>query len=79
MEDLGGDNSETEGKRLTKLQETVIQLCYEILGVDRNVSLKEIKNAYRNLSRKYYPDRGGDNEVFQAINQAKEQQKMQAG
>jgi len=29
---------------------------YQILGVDRNASEKEIKQAYRRLARKYHPD-----------------------
>ncbi|MFP3880061.1 MAG: DnaJ domain-containing protein, partial [Dehalococcoidia bacterium] len=29
---------------------------YKILGVDRNASDKEIKQAYRRLARKHHPD-----------------------
>ena len=49
---------------------------YEILGVSRDASQKEIKKAFRNLSLKYHPDRNpGDknaHERFLKINRAHE-------
>ena len=33
---------------------------YEVLGVDRNASEKEIKTAFRQLSMKYHPDKNPD-------------------
>ncbi len=51
---------------------------YEILGVDRNASEKEIKNAYRKLARKWHPDlhSAGEKEKaeeeFKKINEAYE-------
>lgn len=34
--------------------------CYQVLGLQKGASQKEIKNAYRRLSLKYHPDRNKD-------------------
>ena len=47
--------------------------CYEILGIQRGASQKEIKAAYRKLSLKYHPDRNKnekDGEKFKQIIEA---------
>lgn len=44
---------------------------YSILGVNRNSSQDEIKQAYRKLAARHHPDReGGDTKKFQEIQQA---------
>ncbi len=43
---------------------------YQILGVSKNATQAEIKQAYRRLALKYHPDRGGDSERFKKINEA---------
>ncbi|MBI3536870.1 MAG: DnaJ domain-containing protein [Chloroflexi bacterium] len=49
---------------------------YKILGVAKNASEKEIKQAYRRLARKYHPDVNPNNkaaqETFKEINEAYE-------
>jgi len=43
---------------------------YEILGVPRDASQAEIKNAFYKLAHKYHPDKGGDAEKFKEMNSA---------
>ncbi len=48
---------------------------YDILGVDRNASKEDLKQAYRRLARKYHPDvnkEPGAEEQFKEINRAYE-------
>jgi DnaJ-class molecular chaperone len=49
---------------------------YDILGVKKNATEKEIKQAYRRLARKYHPDvNAGDKSAeakFKEINEAYE-------
>ena len=43
---------------------------YAILGVDKTASTDDIRNAYKEKAMKNHPDRGGDVEVWQAIQKA---------
>lgn len=43
---------------------------YDILGVAKTASEAEIKKAYRKLAHQHHPDKGGDKEKFQEINEA---------
>jgi DnaJ-class molecular chaperone len=43
---------------------------YSILGVNETASVDEIKKAFRKLSLKHHPDKGGDVNIFKSINEA---------
>ena len=45
---------------------------YEILGVSKSSTQEEIRKAYRKLTLKHHPDKGGDPDMFKKINEAYE-------
>lgn len=45
---------------------------YEVLGLKKGASDKEIKKSFRNLAKEHHPDKGGNDETFKEINEAYE-------
>lgn len=45
---------------------------YEVLGVEKDATEKDIKKAYRKLAVKHHPDKGGDEHFFKEVNAAYE-------
>ena len=43
---------------------------YDILGVDEKATSADITKAFKDLAKKHHPDRGGDKDKFQEINEA---------
>lgn len=43
---------------------------YYVLNVDNKATYQEIQKAYRNLSKKTHPDKGGSSDEFNEINKA---------
>jgi DnaJ-class molecular chaperone len=43
---------------------------YKILGVNKNASQEEIKQAFRRLAQQHHPDKGGEEKKFKEINEA---------
>jgi len=43
---------------------------YEILGVNREANPEDIKRAYRRLASQHHPDKGGDKNRFQEVEEA---------
>ncbi|CAF3904435.1 unnamed protein product [Rotaria sp. Silwood2] len=50
----------------------VDKTLYDVLGVDENATTEQINKAFKKKSLEHHPDRGGDHEMMQQINAAKE-------
>ena len=64
FEEMGGRRGPSKEVNNTKY--------YELLGVDKNASMDDIKKSFRKLALKNHPDRGGDKEKFQELQNAYE-------
>lgn len=51
---------------------TIHTTLYTVLGVAIDATQDEIKRAYRSMAQRIHPDKGGDKEHFQAIQEAYE-------
>jgi len=45
---------------------------YNVLGINKNATEREIKKAYKKAALKHHPDRGGDAEQFKEVEKAKQ-------
>lgn len=45
---------------------------HEMLGVDKNIGMEELKSEFRKLAKQYHPDVGGDEKTFNRLQQAYE-------
>ena len=43
---------------------------YELLGVSKSASEKDLKSAFKKKAMQYHPDKGGDPDKFKQINEA---------
>lgn len=62
--------SQQEFKALGDDFKEAVPDLYAVLGVKRNASSKELKQAYKTLVQKLHPNNGGDVELFTQLNDA---------
>lgn len=43
---------------------------FVVLGISREATVEEARQAYKRLARKHHPDKGGDPAKFREINEA---------
>lgn len=68
--DLNRQNEKGASKDSLNRKKSIPE-CFAILGFDSKPSEDKLKNRYRELVKKYHPDKpDGDSEFFEAINEA---------
>lgn len=68
--DLGNSSKRATTNSNFKNKNTVPE-CFAILGFNSKPSEDKLKNRYRELVKKYHPDKpDGDSEFFEAVNEA---------
>lgn len=58
------------GEEVSKANPFRMNTEYEMLGVERSATKREVYNAYRRKARKLHPDVGGTEEAFQQLQDA---------
>lgn len=64
------DSSDENESMYKRIESGNLSKFLTILGVDKNTSIKEVNTSYKNLAKIYHPDKGGDNETFQELQDA---------
>lgn len=52
---------------------------YDVLGVEKDASDEEVKDAYREKAKEHHPDQGGDEEKFKEVQKAYEEITSEGG
>ena len=59
-----------EKRKMYRLSELEYNNLYLTLDVNEKATQEQIRNSYKNLVRRYHPDKGGDPEKFKRIGEA---------
>ena len=52
-------NKSNEWKENEQTNNMTLEIAYEILGMDPDATMDQIKSRYKRLARKHHPDKGG--------------------